>query len=94
MENTNVLKTAIGVGILGTVAVYLGYSYFNEDGDLIETPTVDATELPLANDSVTNEVAKHLEEKKNAFSTFFQNAYKVLNSEEQNDNRDNSTDYN
>ena len=33
MENGNVLKTAVGVGILGTVAAYLGYSYFNEDSD-------------------------------------------------------------
>jgi hypothetical protein len=94
MENTNILKTAVGVGILGTVAVYLGYSYFNEEGDMIETSTLEETGSDTVGDSVTNEVAQHLEEKKNAFSSFFQNAYNSFNNEENNDNRDNSTDYN
>ena len=100
METTNILKTAVGVGILGTVAVYLGYSYFNEEGDMIETSTPEETSTleetgsQIVGDSVTNEVAQHLEEKKNAFSSFFQNAYKSFNNEENNDNRDNSTDYN
>lgn len=33
MENTNVLKTALGVGVLGTAAVALGYYYFNDEND-------------------------------------------------------------
>ncbi len=102
MENTNVLKTAVGVGILGTVAVYLGYSYFNEDidgTDVTETPTTESSfNETTPSSSVSEEVTEHLEgEKLSAFGQFFQNAYKSMTDENHNDengDRDNTTDYN
>lgn len=79
MENGNALKTAVGVGILGTVAVYLGYSYFNEDSE--ETSTLsDSTPDSPSSIRVKEEVTTHLEEEKeSAFSNFFASAYKTLN---------------
>lgn len=83
MENGNVLKTAVGVGLLGTVAVYLGYSYFNEDSNDETSTLTDSTPDSPSSTSVKEEVAKHLDgEKQSAFSSFFASAYKTLNSTE------------
>tara|TARA_A100001015_G_scaffold201544_1_gene224985 strand:+ start:779 stop:1063 length:285 start_codon:yes stop_codon:yes gene_type:complete len=81
MENTNVLKTAVGVGILGTLAVYLGYSYFNEESDVTSTLSDSTPDSPSSN-SVSKEVADAIAEKKSAFSTFFASAYQTLNTTE------------
>tara|TARA_B110000008_G_scaffold279648_1_gene327703 strand:+ start:5440 stop:5724 length:285 start_codon:yes stop_codon:yes gene_type:complete len=81
MENANVLKTAVGVGILGTLAVYLGYSYFNEDSHVTSTLSDSIPDSPTTN-SVSAEVAQAIAEKKSAFSTFFASAYKTLNTTE------------
>jgi len=83
MDNTTVLKTAVGVGILGTVAVYLGYSYFNEDIDNIDAPTeVEQVFEATDESSVTAEVAEAIAEKKTALQSFFASAYNTLNSTE------------
>ena len=58
MENGNVLKTAVGVGLLGTVAVYLGYSYFNEDSNDETSTLTDNTPDSPSSTSVKEEVAK------------------------------------
>ena len=81
MENTNVLKTAVGVGILGTLAVYLGYAYFNEESDVTSTLSDSTPDSPSSN-SVSKEVAEAIAEKKSAFSTFFASAYQTLNTTE------------
>ena len=81
MDNTNVLKTAVGVGILGTVAVYLGYSYFNEDSQVTSTLSDSIPDSPTTN-SVSAEVAEAIAEKKSAFSNFFASAYQSLNTTE------------
>ena len=81
MENTNVLKTAVGVGILGTLAVYLGYSYFNAESDVTSTLSDSTPDSPSSN-SVSKEVADAIAEKKSAFSTFFASAYQTLNTTE------------
>ena len=55
MDTSNILKTALGVGILGTLAVFLTYSYSgddtietgetNEGGDNLDTIQESATTM-------------------------------------------------
>jgi hypothetical protein len=79
MENKNVLKTALGVGVLGTAAVALGYYYFNEEksqeSELENVSTVaDSTLL----DSITEDVIEEMKEKKTQMKSFWEQSYKTL----------------
>ena len=83
MENKNVLKTALGVGVVGTAAVALGYYYFNEEksqeseseSELENVSTVaDSTLL----DSITEDVIEEMKEKKTQMKSFWEQSYKTL----------------
>ena len=57
MDSQNILKTALGVGILGTLAVFLTYSYSGDD-------TVETSET-----SETNEGGENLNETQETSTT-------------------------
>ncbi len=86
MENTNVLKTALGVGVLGTAAVALGYYYFNDENGEEEGSQVNSTPTKAAETSetseinepvtITSDVMNELNDKKTQMGQFWENTYK------------------
>ena len=56
MDSQNILKTALGVGILGTLAVFLTYSYSGDD-----TSEMDETNEGSENLDTTQETATTME---------------------------------
>ena len=85
MENTNILKTALGVGVLGTAAVALGYYYFNEDD--LEVPTEDKKEnlstevVENAINNITKDVIDKIAPNKTTMKSFWAETYKSMTSD-------------
>tara|TARA_B100001173_G_scaffold26018_1_gene20510 strand:- start:346 stop:591 length:246 start_codon:yes stop_codon:yes gene_type:complete len=67
MDTSNILKTALGVGILGTLAVFLTYSYSgddtietgetNEGGDNLDTIQESATTMEVSDSNEDGNMA-------------------------------------
>ncbi len=97
MENTNVLKTALGVGVLGTAAVALGFYYFNEDdteveSELhpIESTTSNVDKEPTETTSIAADVINEIASKKSQMQSFWESTYKTISQT----NDDNTTQEN
>lgn len=89
MENPNVVKTALGIGVLGTAAIALGYMYFNEDekdtnGMNHQENVLDKPDSPLSIDEniITSDVKKVFEEKTSEMKSFWANTYKSFTESE------------
>lgn len=86
MENTNVLKTALGVGVLGTAAVALGFYYFNEDDTQVESelhPIEPATsnvdkEPEETVSKIASDVISEIASKKSQMKSFWESTYKNI----------------
>ena len=85
MENTNVLKTALGVGVLGTAAVALGFYYFNEDdteaqSELhpIESTTSNVDKETAETSSIATDVINEIASKKSQMQSFWESTYKTI----------------
>lgn len=95
MENTNVLKTALGVGVLGTAAVALGFYYFNEDDTKVESelhPVESITSnVDKKDESITDDVIAEIASKKSQMQSFWESTYKSITepTQENNDDIDN-----
>ena len=85
MENTNVLKTALGVGVLGTAAVALGFYYFNEDDKEVESElkttestTSNVVKEPKETTSIAADVINEIASKKSQMKSFWESTYKTI----------------
>tara|TARA_A100001015_G_C14615712_1_gene565944 strand:- start:306 stop:614 length:309 start_codon:yes stop_codon:yes gene_type:complete len=85
MENTNVLKTALGVGVLGTAAVALGFYYFNENEPEVESElqTIESTTSNVVKESketasIATDVINEIASKKSQMQSFWESTYKNI----------------
>ncbi len=89
MENTNALKTALGVGVLGTAAVALGYYYFNEDESEVENNSfnseVSTEPTETVDSNITNDVIDEIALTKSKMQNFWAETYKSITSDSTNE---------
>lgn len=79
MENPQVLKTALSVGVLGTAAVALGYYYLNDENTKEDVPPTEFKENQTNEpESITTDVIKEIAEKKSQMKSFWEETYKTF----------------
>ena len=75
MESSNILKTALGVGILGTLAVFLTYNLGGEE----TLENVEGTESTNIDASSTSMEEVHIPKTTpTSITAFWQNAYNSI----------------
>ena len=81
MDSQNILKTALGVGILGTLAVFLTYSYSGDD-----TSEMGETNEGSENVDTTQETATTMEasstKEDGSMASFWKTTYNNITNKE------------